>query len=51
MTKKKKKKTIKKNKNSSGLSKIAAFTTKSISSAFNTYKKSQEQKKRYVTLN
>ena len=44
MTKKKKKRITKK-KDSNSFSKIANFTTKSISTAFNSYKKSQEQKK------
>ena len=40
---KKKKKT--KSKNNSNLSKIASFTAQSISNAYSSYKKNQEQKK------
>ena len=42
---KKKKKELQKKKDSNSFSKIANFTTKSISTAFNSYKKNQEQKK------
>ena len=42
---KKKKKIIIKKKDSSSISKLANFTTRSISTAFKSYKKSQEQKK------
>ena len=41
----KNKKKIKKNINKVGLSTLATFTAKSISTAYSSYKKNQEQKK------